>query len=85
MIETQRRLRQTSLLAGDQAKAMVAILASKVSMKKIPAVYLVEGISQPFVWGWLRGNIYLPTHFDYAVSADQRVAILKHEMAHVAR
>ena len=85
MIETQRRLRQTSLLAGDQAKSMVARLASKVSMKKIPAVYLVEGISQPFVWGWLRGNIYLPTHFDSAVSAEQRVAILKHELAHIVR
>ena len=42
-------------------------------------------IAQPFVWGWLRGDIYFPLHFAKTVSAEQQRAIVTHELAHVAR
>jgi beta-lactamase regulating signal transducer with metallopeptidase domain len=47
-------------------------------------VWLVDGISQPFVWGLWRGAIYLPTRFQ-SIQSDKQKAIVIHEMAHVVR
>ncbi|MEN6308095.1 MAG: M56 family metallopeptidase [Anaerohalosphaeraceae bacterium] len=47
-------------------------------------VWLMDGISQPFVWGVWRGAIYLPTHFQ-SIETDRQKAIIIHEMAHVVR
>jgi|GEM_PF-4191404 len=47
-------------------------------------VWLVDGITQPFVWGLWRGAIYLPTRFQ-SIEGDKQKAIVLHEMAHVVR
>jgi len=82
---THRRLRRTRRPADAELRAMVAALAGRLGLKKIPAIHVVDGIAQPFVWGWLRGNIYLPAQFSGAGTREQRQAILAHELAHVAR
>jgi hypothetical protein len=36
---------------------MVAELTERLGLKMAPAVYIVDAVAQPFVWGWLRGSI----------------------------
>lgn len=47
--------------------------------------YQLEGISQPFVWGLLRGAVYLPANFAETGSDNTRRSVLLHEIAHVTR
>jgi beta-lactamase regulating signal transducer with metallopeptidase domain len=47
-------------------------------------VWLAESISQPFVWGLLRGAIYLPARLQ-SIQTDRQKAVVMHEMAHVVR
>ena len=82
---TNRRLRLTRLAAEPQIAAKVAVLAQRLGVKAVPAVYMVEAVAQPFVWGWLRGSIYVPRHFLTTGTNEQQEAILAHELAHVAR
>lgn len=82
---TSRKLARTRRAADPRIAAMVAMLAQRLGMKTVPAVYLVEGVAQPFVWGWLRGSVYVPRHFLATGTNQQQEAILAHELAHVAR
>jgi len=69
------------------AELQIAIedLFSGLGLKSLPTVWLVEGIGQPFVWGLLRGSIYLPTDFVKVNNAEQRKGVLGHELSHVMR
>ena len=60
-------------------------LFSGLNLKTFPKVWLVEGIGQPFVWGLLRGNIYLPADFVKVNSAEHRNSVLSHELSHILR
>lgn len=60
-------------------------LFSDLGVRKSPKVWLLEGIGQPFVWGLLRGGIYIPTDFVKADSAEHRRQILVHELSHILR
>jgi beta-lactamase regulating signal transducer with metallopeptidase domain len=82
---THRTLRRSRRPVDGETAATVAALAQKLGLRAIPPVYFVDGIAQPFVWGWLRGSIYLPRSFIGSGTHQQRQAILTHEMAHVAR
>jgi ankyrin repeat protein/beta-lactamase regulating signal transducer with metallopeptidase domain len=53
-------------------------------VKHPPRVWLIEGVGQPFVWGILRGDIYLPGSFA-RVQDEHRRDILGHEISHVLR
>jgi beta-lactamase regulating signal transducer with metallopeptidase domain len=48
-------------------------------------IWLLDGIGQPFVWGILRGSIYLPANFGQIGSREHRRGILMHEIAHTLR
>lgn len=50
-----------------------------------PTIWLLEDISQPFVWGLLRGSIYLPASFVGVSGSDRQRSILAHELGHIAR
>ncbi len=82
---TSRRLRHTSQPADDEIQSGVGVLAKALGMTKTPAVHMCDSFAQPFVWGWLRGDIYLPLSFSNMGTVDQRRAILTHELAHVLR
>ena len=82
---THRRLKRTRLPANDETRNTVAALAEKLGMRKAPTVYMADSVAQPFVWGWFRGNIFLPQRFARTGTVGQRQAILTHELAHVAR
>ena len=53
--------------------------------KKLPRIWLLEDISQPFVWGLLRGSAYLPADFVGLSGSDQQRSVLAHELSHIAR
>ena len=50
-----------------------------------PKCYCIDGIAQPFVWGLVRGSIYLPADFMVSTDGGHRRQILMHEMAHITR
>lgn len=54
-------------------------------VKVRPGLWLVSGISQPFVWGLGRGAIYLPANFAEAKNPQHRRQVIMHETAHVIR
>jgi len=60
-------------------------LFSGLGLKILPTVWLVDGIGQPFVWGLLRGDIYLPADFVKIDDAEHRRGVLGHELSHVLR
>ena len=54
-------------------------------VKHLPRVWLVEGVGQPFVWGLLRGAVYLPESFAQTGGDEHRRDILAHEISHLLR
>lgn len=60
-------------------------LFSGLDLRALPKVWLVNGIGQPFVWGLLRGSIYLPADFVKVGSAEHRRGVLGHELSHILR
>jgi len=60
-------------------------LFSGFDLKTFPKVWLLAGIGQPFVWGLLRGSIYLPVDFVKVNSSEHRRSVLGHEISHILR
>jgi beta-lactamase regulating signal transducer with metallopeptidase domain len=83
--QTQQRLRQTRTPVDIATRDMLAEISRQLGMTQSPPAYTTETAEQPFVWGWLRGSIYLPLHFNSVGDAAQRRAILTHELAHIWR
>jgi cytohesin len=76
--------RQRKLLPAE-AQTGIENLFSGLGIKTLPKVWLIEGIGQPFVWGLLRGSIYLPADFVKVNSAEHRRSVLGHELSHILR
>jgi len=76
--------RQRKLLPAE-AQTWIEDLFSSLDFRNFPKVWLVEGIGQPFVWGLLRGSIYLPADFVKVNSAEHRRGVLGHELGHILR
>lgn len=85
MWATQRRLSRLRVSVDERTRLAIATLAETLSLKRSPRVYSIASTAQPFVWGWLRGDIYLPLRFSQCGSAGEPRAILTHELAHVSR
>jgi len=60
-------------------------MLSSYNFKRFPGIYLIDEISQPFVWGLLRGSIYLPTNFSEIKNPEHRRSVLGHELSHILR
>ncbi len=76
--------RQRRPLPNDLMEDMMAILPPR-SWKRLPVAWIVDDIGQPFVWGLLRGNIYVPSRFLEAGDPEHRRHVLAHELSHVLR
>ncbi len=85
MWTTHRRLKESRRPADDESSNSIAVLAAILGTTRPPRVRLTDSATQPFVWGWLRGNICLPLHFCKTGTVEQRRAVLAHELAHVLR
>lgn len=60
-------------------------LSAGFQFKHWPRIWLLEDINQPFVWGMVRGSVYLPTNFLSLSDSNQQRSILAHEFSHIAR
>ena len=83
---------RTNLWLCRQRKPLPAKLQSGIEdlfsgfdLKTLAKIWLLEGISQPFVWGLLRGSIYLPADFVKVDNAEHRKGVLGHELSHILR
>ncbi len=81
--ESWLRRERRALPAGLQSE--IEELFSSLGVKISPKLWLVEGIGQPFVWGLLRGSIYLPGNFTKVDTPEHRRGILGHELSHILR
>ena len=82
---THRQFCQSRCQADDPLGQEVAALAHQLGIRHTPPIWLIEGLAQPFVWGLVRGSVYLPASFAATGTPDHRRGILMHELAHVAR
>jgi len=71
-------------LPEDVQKGVNSLLSS-LNLRKLPKMWLIEGIGQPFVWGIFRGDIYLPASFVRIPDDEHRRHVLGHELSHVMR
>jgi cytohesin len=83
--KTNRWLHQKRKSFPAELQSGIENLFSGFGIKTLPRVWLVEGIGQPFVWGLLRGSIYLPVDFVKVNSAEHRRDVLGHELSHILR
>jgi beta-lactamase regulating signal transducer with metallopeptidase domain len=60
-------------------------MAKMAGIKHRPKLCLIRRLGQPFVWGILRGSIYLPEDFGRQGTARERMLVMSHELAHVLR
>jgi len=60
-------------------------LFSAHGIKSSLSIWQIDGISQPFVWGLLRGSIYLPANFLNIKKPEHQKSVLGHELSHVIR
>ncbi|MFC1781714.1 M56 family metallopeptidase [Planctomycetota bacterium] len=60
-------------------------LFSRFKLKRSPNIWLTKDIAQPFVWGLLRGSVYLPADFFDSDGRGHNRTILGHELSHIAR
>ena len=84
-LQTNSWLRRQRKLLPAELQSGIEDLFSGLDFRTLPKVWLVEGIGQPFVWGLLRGSIYLPADFVKANSTEHRRGVLGHELGHIRR
>ena len=56
-----------------------------LNFKKLPRIWLTKDIGQPFVWGLLRGSVYLPVDFTDLDSPQHNRTVMVHELSHIIR
>lgn len=76
----RQRRRVSSALQTDIDNLSIAF-----GIRAMPKFWLVEGIGQPFVWGFPRGDIYLPSNFAGVDNTEYRQSVLMHELSHILR
>jgi ankyrin repeat protein/beta-lactamase regulating signal transducer with metallopeptidase domain len=84
-LRTELWLRRQRKRLPDRFQREIEKLFSGLGIRISPKLWLVEGIGQPFVWGMLRGGVYLPANFVKVNSLEHRKGILGHELSHVLR
>ncbi len=84
-LRTNFWLRRQRKPLSSELKSGIADLFSNVGVKSFPKVWLIDGIGQPFVWGLLRGSIYLPANFVKVDTAEHCRGVLGHELSHILR
>ncbi len=79
------RLRKTRTPLPAEVQADAAELFSAYGVRHLPRIWITPSAGQPFVWGALRGDIYVPPGFLAIASPEHRRNILAHELSHVLR
>ncbi|NLZ07887.1 MAG: hypothetical protein GXY19_22160 [Phycisphaerae bacterium] len=69
----------------DAIRKETETLLSIPGRRPVPPIWVIDEIGQPFVWGLLRGSIYVPSHFLKIGDRTHRRHVLAHELSHVLR
>jgi beta-lactamase regulating signal transducer with metallopeptidase domain/5-hydroxyisourate hydrolase-like protein (transthyretin family) len=78
-------LRRTRRPLPETVQADAVSLLRPYGVWRLPRIWIMEGVGQPFVWGLLRGGIYVPPGFLSIENPTHRRDILAHELSHVLR
>lgn len=84
-LRTQLWLKKQRQVLPAQFRGDIENVVSAHGLKRMPSIWLLDGISQPFVWGTVRGSIYLPLAFAALKDRNRWVSLLGHEVSHVIR
>lgn len=84
-VRGHRRLRKTRRAVPEDARAEFAEVLRAFTVRSSPGIWIAQGAGQPFVWGLLRGSIYIPPGFFTIANPEHRRDILAHELCHVLR
>jgi beta-lactamase regulating signal transducer with metallopeptidase domain len=84
-LQTNLWLRRERKPLPDELQTRISASFSNLEFAIFPKVWLVDGIGQPFVWGLLRGSIYLPGDFVMDDSDEHHKDVLGHELSHILR
>ncbi len=69
----------------DAIRKETEALLSTSDGRPVPPIWVLDEIGQPFVWGLLRGSIYVPSRFLELGDPEHRRHVLAHELSHVLR
>jgi serine protease AprX len=81
----RRWLRRNRRALPAAVESDTAGLLAPYGVRRLPKIWTMPGIGQPFVWGPWRGSIYLPDSFLALDSREHRQDVLAHELSHVLR
>jgi ankyrin repeat protein/beta-lactamase regulating signal transducer with metallopeptidase domain len=95
-LRTQVWLQRQRKVLPNEFTRNIESLFKAYGVKHMPHIWLLERINQPFVWGLIRGGIYLPTRLwhghlgrDFSHGLEARAtfqaSLLGHELSHVIR
>jgi WD40 repeat protein len=79
------RLLRFAAAAPPALEADVAALAPRLGLRRPPRVRLLPGAVPPLVWGFWRPTLYFPAELLGRVSAEGRLTLVAHELAHLRR
>jgi len=85
MLGIRRRLLNHRRPASEQIQNDLSVISEGCASCEPPRVWFVEEAAQPFVFGLLKGAVYLPPGFCAINKAEHRRAILAHEIGHIRR
>ncbi|HXD89316.1 MAG TPA: M56 family metallopeptidase [Urbifossiella sp.] len=91
LVLTIRRVRRFSRLLRYASPAPqplldeVAAAAERLGLRRVPRVRVVPGKLSPFVWFVGRPTLFLPGDLMQQLAAEQRHAVLLHELVHLRR
>jgi beta-lactamase regulating signal transducer with metallopeptidase domain/Leucine-rich repeat (LRR) protein len=71
-------------LPGEYKKNIESLFAS-YGVRRMPRLWLLDKINQPFVWGLVRGSIYLPAELINQKHTKFHTSLIGHEISHVLR
>jgi ankyrin repeat protein/beta-lactamase regulating signal transducer with metallopeptidase domain len=84
-LRTQVWLQRQRRTLPVESRREIRSFFSAHGLKRIPSIWLLDGVSQPFVWGLVRGSIYLPLDFADLKDRNRWASLLGHELSHVIR
>jgi len=84
-LRTQILLYSKRLILPVEYRRDIAQFLLAHGKRRAPSIWLLTGISQPFVWGILRGSVYLPAGLLDPRDNRRCFSLLAHELSHVLR
>lgn len=84
-LRTQIWLRRRRMALPSESASSLEDFFATHGVRHKPRVWILERISQPFVWGLVRGSIYLPARLLNGEHAKFQPSLLGHELSHVVR